>query len=101
MSQRVASHTHYLWFNTERRQEIIDITDEVETQVSGQGIRKITGDLPGWEATEEQKMALERMVLDVKRQDMPSDEDLEAIAGYILVQPKIDPIRWGGGKIYY
>lgn len=30
-----------------------------------------------------------------------TDKDLEAIAGYILVQPKIDPIRWGGGKIYY
>ncbi|MBP5971774.1 cytochrome c-550 [Brasilonema sp. CT11] len=30
-----------------------------------------------------------------------SDDDLEAIAGYILVQPKVDPIRWGGGKIYY
>ncbi|KAB8333029.1 cytochrome c-550 [Scytonema tolypothrichoides VB-61278] len=30
-----------------------------------------------------------------------TDGDLEAIAGYILVQPKVDPIRWGGGKIYY
>jgi photosystem II cytochrome c550 len=30
-----------------------------------------------------------------------TDDDLEAIAGYILVQPKVDPIRWGGGKIYY
>ena len=23
------SHTHYLWFNTKQRQEIIDITEEV------------------------------------------------------------------------
>ena len=23
------AHTHYLWFNTKQRQEIIDITDEV------------------------------------------------------------------------
>jgi len=27
------SHTHYLWFNTKQRQEIIDITDEVAKQV--------------------------------------------------------------------
>jgi len=28
------SHTHYLWFNTDRPQEIIDITEEVAVQVS-------------------------------------------------------------------
>ena len=28
------SHTHYLWFNTKQRQEIIDITDEVAAQVA-------------------------------------------------------------------
>jgi len=27
------ARTHYLWFNTKRRQEIIDITDEVSKQV--------------------------------------------------------------------
>src|SRR2546427_9680872 len=27
------SHTHYLWFNTKRRQEILDITDAVAEQV--------------------------------------------------------------------
>lgn len=30
-----------------------------------------------------------------------TDEDLTAIAGHILIQPKIVGIRWGGGKIYY
>jgi photosystem II cytochrome c550 len=30
-----------------------------------------------------------------------TDEDLEAIAGHILLQPKILGTRWGGGKIYY
>src|SRR5437879_6170583 len=29
----MTSHTHYLWFNTKSRQEIIDITDEVVEQV--------------------------------------------------------------------
>ena len=32
------SHTHYLWFNTKKRQEIIDITDEVMAQVRASGI---------------------------------------------------------------
>jgi secondary thiamine-phosphate synthase enzyme len=34
------SHTHYLWFNTEKRQEIIDITDQVEEQVGRSGVEE-------------------------------------------------------------
>ena len=30
-----------------------------------------------------------------------TDEDLLAIAGHILIQPKIVSEKWGGGKIYY
>jgi photosystem II cytochrome c550 len=30
-----------------------------------------------------------------------TDEDLFAIAGHILIQPKIASEKWGGGKIYY
>jgi len=30
-----------------------------------------------------------------------SEEDLFAIAGHILVQPRIISEKWGGGKIYY
>lgn len=30
-----------------------------------------------------------------------TDDDLKAIAGYILLQPKIVGSQWGGGKIYY
>ncbi|WP_414551883.1 photosystem II cytochrome c-550 [Anabaena sp. CCY 0017] len=30
-----------------------------------------------------------------------TDEDLEAVAGHILLQPKIVGDKWGGGKIYY
>lgn len=30
-----------------------------------------------------------------------SEDDLKAIAGYILVQPKVMGEQWGGGKIYY
>src|SRR4029453_10997352 len=34
------SHTHYLWFETKKRQEIIDITGDVEEQVRASGIRE-------------------------------------------------------------
>lgn len=29
-----------------------------------------------------------------------TDDDLEAVAGYILVQPKVRGIGWGAGKVY-
>ena len=32
------AHTHYLWFETKKRQEIIDITDDVAEQVAESGI---------------------------------------------------------------
>lgn len=34
------AHTHYLWFETKRRQEIIDITNEVADQVAHSGIQE-------------------------------------------------------------
>jgi len=34
------SHTHYLWFNTKQRQEIIDVTDEVAEQVRASGVQE-------------------------------------------------------------
>jgi secondary thiamine-phosphate synthase enzyme len=34
------AHTHYLWFNTKKPQEIIDITDDVAEQVTASGIRE-------------------------------------------------------------
>ena len=30
-----------------------------------------------------------------------TDEDLFAMAGHILIQPKVVNEKWGGGKIYY
>ncbi len=30
-----------------------------------------------------------------------TDEELRAISGYILLQPKVIGQKWGGGKIYY
>lgn len=34
------AHTHYLWFETRKRQEIIDITGQVEEQVRASRIRE-------------------------------------------------------------
>lgn len=36
----MTSHTQYLWFNTQRRQEIIDITAEVEAAVGKSGVQE-------------------------------------------------------------
>ncbi len=30
-----------------------------------------------------------------------TDKDLKAIAGYMLYQPKVKGVGWGGGKVYY
>ncbi len=34
------SLTHYLWFNTQQRQEIIDVTEEVAGQVERSGVQE-------------------------------------------------------------
>jgi secondary thiamine-phosphate synthase enzyme len=34
----MTAHTHYLWFETKQRQEIVDITDEVAAEVEKSGI---------------------------------------------------------------
>jgi hypothetical protein len=53
----------------------------------GEGIRKITGDLPGWKATEEQKLALEKMVNGVKEQERPAEEELVELSNGAGVVP--------------
>ena len=36
----MTSHTHYLWFTTTQRQEIIDITDQVAAEVKKSGVQE-------------------------------------------------------------
>ena len=36
----MSTHTHYLWFETKKRQEIIDITEQVAEQVRASGVRE-------------------------------------------------------------
>ena len=38
MGPAMIAHTHYLWFTTERRQEILDITEAVAEQVAVSGV---------------------------------------------------------------
>ncbi|EMC99395.1 hypothetical protein BAUCODRAFT_104435, partial [Baudoinia panamericana UAMH 10762] len=44
--------------------------------IAGSGIQKVTGNIPGWEATEQQKGTLEKMLNGVKDTEMPNDEEL-------------------------
>jgi hypothetical protein len=44
---------------------------------AGKGIQKITGNLPGWKATESQKKQLEKMVGQINEQDAPGEDELE------------------------
>lgn len=46
-------------------------------KLAGKGIRKVTGDLPGWKATGEQKATLEKMIGQVNEQEPPSEADLK------------------------
>ncbi|KAJ4993189.1 hypothetical protein SVAN01_01164 [Stagonosporopsis vannaccii] len=45
---------------------------------AGKGIQHITGNLPGWTATESQKQQLEKMVGQINEQDAPRKDELES-----------------------
>jgi hypothetical protein len=47
--------------------------------LAGKGVRKATGNLPGWVASDEQKQALEKMVGQIQEQDMPDEEELQRL----------------------
>lgn len=49
-------------------------------EVMGKGIRKITGDLPGWAATDAQKRKLEEMMQQISQEDMPASRELKGMA---------------------
>ncbi|KAH7385208.1 hypothetical protein DE146DRAFT_193849 [Phaeosphaeria sp. MPI-PUGE-AT-0046c] len=48
-------------------------------KLAGKGVRKITGNLPGWVASPEQKQALEKMVGQVNDTEMPDDDELKKL----------------------
>ncbi|THY70048.1 hypothetical protein D6C86_10378 [Aureobasidium pullulans] len=45
------------------------------------GLGKITGALPNWTATSEQKEQLEKIMGQIEKQDTPTDEELKAMTG--------------------
>lgn len=45
---------------------------------ASKGIQKITGNIPGWKATESQKKQLEKMVGQINEQDAPGNDELES-----------------------
>lgn len=55
-------------------------------EVAGEGVRSVTGTIPGWEATEEQRKTLEKMVGQINDQDRPSEHDLTAMSDPSKVQ---------------
>lgn len=61
----------------------------------GNKLRSITGDLPGWKATEDQKKALEHMCGQIKDTECPSSEELESIAGDRAAEASE---MWSNGK---
>lgn len=48
-------------------------------EVAGKGIQRITGNLPGWVATDQQKRTLEKMLGQIKEEDMPDDDELQQL----------------------
>lgn len=49
-------------------------------EVLGKGIRKVTGDLPSWKATEDQKKKLEEMIAQANKEEMPGTKELKSMA---------------------
>jgi hypothetical protein len=47
-------------------------------EIAGEGVKKVTGYcMPNWVASEEQKQALEEMIGEAKKEEMPGDEELK------------------------
>lgn len=45
--------------------------------MASQGVRSIVGDFPNWKSTPAQKKALEKMVMQTKETQAPTQEELE------------------------
>lgn len=48
-------------------------------KMAGKGVRKFTGDLPGWVASDEQKQSLEKMMGQIQEEDMPDESELQKL----------------------
>lgn len=48
-------------------------------EIIGKGVQKLSGILPGWKASDDQKQQLEKMVGQVNEQERPTEKELEAM----------------------
>jgi len=75
---------------TPRRDNIASLVDYLKNPTSYDGLESIAEIHPSIKSADI-----------YPRMRSLTDDDLAAIAGHIMLQPKIVTEKWGGGKIYY
>jgi hypothetical protein len=55
-------------------------------EITGKGVQKLSGMLPGWKATDDQKQQLEQVIGQVNEQSSPSAKDLKDMASGVSSQ---------------
>jgi photosystem II cytochrome c550 len=86
----VGLDTEGLSLATPRRDSVASLVDYLKNPTSYDGLESIAEVHPSIKSADI-----------YPRMRSVTDEDLTAIAGHILLQPKIVKEKWGGGKIYY
>jgi photosystem II cytochrome c550 len=75
---------------TPRRDNLASLVDYLKNPVTYDGLESIAEVHPSIKSADI-----------YPRMRSVTDEDLTAIASHILLQPKVQSEKWGGGKIYY
>jgi len=75
---------------TPRRDNIAGLVDYLKNPVTYDGLESIAEVHPSIKSADI-----------YPRMRSITDDDMTAIAGHILLQPKVQTEKWGGGKIYY
>ncbi len=86
----VGLDTEALSLATPRRDNIASLIDFMKNPTTYDGLESIAETHPSIKSADV-----------YPRMRSVTDEDLTAIAGHILLQPKIVSEKWGGGKIYF
>ena len=86
----VGLDTEALSLATPRRDNVAGLVDYLKNPLSYDGLESIAEVHPSIKSADI-----------YPRMRSVTDEDLTAIAGHILLQPKVQSEKWGGGKIYY
>ena len=86
----VGLDTEALSLATPRRDNIASLVDFMKNPTTYDGLESIAETHPSIKSADI-----------YPRMRSVTDEDLTAIAGHILLSPKVLTEKWGGGKIYY